>query len=294
VIFPTVATTKFGVGVTAIPAGKWMVELKTNGNGPDTCWRALKLSTANTTANVTLNGTAKNAANFFVMSNDTGAGFIFSTGTLANPGIGTERMRILSTNGFVGIGTTTIGSKLQINGNAAIGYSASTAAPANGLAVNGPIVIGTTNAPGTNSNFQINGGAAIGYSVSTAVPTNGLVVNGQVGIGTTSTGTFKLAVEGKIGAREVVVTQTTPWPDFVFDKGYKLQSLDKVEKQIITRGHLENIPTRDEVKNNGVAVGEMQAKLLQKIEEMTLYLISLKKENDLLKSRLTTIEKKVR
>ncbi|MBM4251649.1 MAG: tail fiber domain-containing protein, partial [Deltaproteobacteria bacterium] len=83
----------------------------------------------------------------------------------------------------VGIATTSPGSKLQVNGGAAIGYSAATSAPSNGLVVAGNVGIATTS-PG--SKLQVNGGAAIGYSAATSAPSNGLVVAGNVGIGTTS------------------------------------------------------------------------------------------------------------
>lgn len=95
-------------------------------------------------------------------------------------------------NGNVGIGTTTVGSKLQVNGGAAIGYNASTAAPSNGVVISGNVGIGTTT---VGSAIQVNGGAAIGYSASTGAPSNGAVVNGNVGIGTTTVGS-KLQVNG--------------------------------------------------------------------------------------------------
>lgn len=192
----------------------------------------------------------------------------------------------LMVSGSTGIGTTTIGSKLQINGNAAIGYSTSTVAPTNGLAVSGNTGIGTTS---IGSKLQINGNAAIGYSASQAAPANGLLVSGPVGIGTTTTGTCKLAVAGKIAAREVIVTQATSWPDFVFQKGFNLKSLDEVEKNYTENKHLENIPTAAEVKANGIPVGEMQVKLLQKMEEMTMYMVALNKENKELKKQMAEL-----
>jgi hypothetical protein len=199
---------------------------------------------------------------------------------------GNSLIYTMNANNKIGIGTNAIGSLLQVANNAAIGYSTSTSAPANGLAVSGtsyfesgPLSIGTTNVPGTNGKLQVNGGAVIGYSAAgTNPPTNGLIVSGKVGIGTTTTGTFKLAVEGKIGAREVVVTQTSPWPDFVFKKDFKLKPLDEVEKHIRTHKRLESMPTETEVMDNGIPVGEMQAKLLQKIEELTLYMIDQNKK----------------
>jgi hypothetical protein len=101
--------------------------------------------------------------------------------------------------------------------------------------------------------------------------------NGSVGMGTLTTGTFKLAVEGKIGAREVQVTNTTPWPDYVFLPDYKLRPLPEVEKFIKLYQHLPDVPSAEDVKG-GVELGKMNAVLLQKIEELTLHLIELNKK----------------
>lgn len=96
-----------------------------------------------------------------------------------------------------------------------------------------------------------------------------------------------LDVNGTIRSKEVKI-EATGWPDFVFDKGYKLPSLKEVESHINEKGTLPNIPSEKDVKENGIDVGEMQAKLLQKIEELTLYVIDLKKENE---AQNTLIEK---
>jgi hypothetical protein len=109
------------------------------------------------------------------------------------------------------------------------------------------------------------------------------LLNGNVGIGTASTGTFRLAVEGKIGAREVRVTSASPWPDYVFSRSYKLRSLANVEAYIKKNHHLPNMPSAQEVKDNGIELGVMNAKLVQNIEELMLYVIDLKKEIEQLK-----------
>lgn len=109
------------------------------------------------------------------------------------------------------------------------------------------------------------------------------LLNGGVGIGTLNTGTFRLAVEGKIGAREVRVTNAFPWPDYVFSRNYKLPDLDNVENYIKKNSHLPNMPSAREVKDNGIELGQMNAKLVEKIEELTLYVIELKKETKQLK-----------
>ena len=104
---------------------------------------------------------------------------------------------------------------------------------------------------------------------------------GNVGIGTTAISGWELAVGGKIRAEEVKVE--TGWADYVFKDDYQLPSLEEVEKHIAEKGHLINIPSAAEVEANGILLGEMNKLLLEKIEELTLYLIELKKKNEQLK-----------
>jgi len=99
----------------------------------------------------------------------------------------------------------------------------------------------------------------------------------RVGIGTANPDS-RLAVNGTIHSKEVKVDMIGwPWPDFVFKKEYNLPTLAEVEKHINEKGHLENIPSEEEVLKNGINLGEMNAKLLQKIEELTLYMIDQNK-----------------
>lgn len=103
--------------------------------------------------------------------------------------------------------------------------------------------------------------------------------NGSVGIGTdNSSNTYKLMVNGKIRAKEIKVE--TGWADYVFEDDYELNSLDEVATYIDTNGHLPNVPSAADVEANGVNLGEMDSILLRKIEELTLYMIDLKKENE--------------
>ncbi|WDF61879.1 hypothetical protein PQ462_10925 [Flavobacterium sp. KACC 22758] len=120
--------------------------------------------------------------------------------------------------------------------------------------------------------------------------------NGNVGIGKMNP-TNKLDVNGTIHSKEVKVDMTG-WSDFVFKKEYKLPTLEEVEKHITEKGHLVNIPNEEEVLKNGINLGEMNAKLLQKIEELTLYVIEQGKKNEkqageieFLKKKLLRIEK---
>lgn len=93
--------------------------------------------------------------------------------------------------------------------------------------------------------------------------------------------------EGKITAKEVEV-KANVWADYVFKKEYNLNSLEEVEKHIQEKGHLPNVPSADEVVKNGINLGEMDAKLLEKIEELTLYSIE---QNKQIKSQSEKIEK---
>ncbi len=98
-----------------------------------------------------------------------------------------------------------------------------------------------------------------------------------IGIGTAPMTGFALAVDGTIRAREVNVT-TTGWPDFVFDKNYKLNTLEDVEKYINVNKHLPFIPSAADVEKNGVNMADMQKMMLQQIEELTLQVIELNKK----------------
>ena len=100
--------------------------------------------------------------------------------------------------------------------------------------------------------------------------------NGSISIGTVATGNYKLAVDGSIGAREVNVNATS-WSDYVFDADYKLLPLTEIEKFIAAHHHLPEVPSATEVEEKGINVGEMNALLLKKIEELTLHIIAQEK-----------------
>ncbi|WP_375334265.1 fibronectin type III domain-containing protein [Flagellimonas sp. C4] len=130
-----------------------------------------------------------------------------------------------------------------------------------------------------------------------------LFADRNVGIGTTDTQGYRLAVAGNMIAEAVRVELQVNWPDFVFNKDYDLPQLEKIKAFIALNGHLPNIPSAKEVENSGIDLGSMDAKLLQKIEELTLYLIEqdseiekLKEENEkmqLLLKRMDRLESKL-
>jgi len=100
----------------------------------------------------------------------------------------------------------------------------------------------------------------------------------------------KLAVGGKVVCKEIEVT-LTGLPDYVFNSDYKLRSLYDVENFVKTNKHLPDVPSEKEVLANGLNLGDMSSVLLKKVEELTLYMIELKKENDQLKERIQKLEK---
>jgi len=112
--------------------------------------------------------------------------------------------------------------------------------------------------------------------------------NGDIGIGT-ATPKAKLAVNGDILTKKVTVSLDN-LPDYVFDKQYPLPSLPALEKYIRENSHLPGIPSADSVQRNGLDLGSNQAVLLQKIEELTLYVIQQNKTIEEMKKRLDAVE----
>ncbi len=189
-----------------------------------------------------------------------------------NPGL-----FIIKTNGDIGIGTNTPSSKLEVK--SAVGD-------------NSEIHINTGSDDdqsvirfqdqgqstwGFLSNYPSTGKFSL-YNYQSS--SNALVFdpNGNLSIGTTNSGAYKLAVKGKIRAEEIKVE--TGWADYVFEEGYDLPTLEEVEQHIKEKGRLINIPSAKEVEENGILLGEMNKLLLEKIEELTLYIVELKKENE--------------
>ncbi|WP_051336016.1 hypothetical protein [Aquimarina latercula] len=189
-------------------------------------------------------------------------------------------------------------SNLYVSGNTGVG----TANPSAKLHVVG--VIKTSNTDGRyvnlftsgdgNSYINIAGGSTtsrFGFQVDGSSKMS-IMKNGNVGIGTADTKGYKLGVKGKIAAEEVKVALHSNWPDYVFKDSYNLPTLQQVENHIAEKGHLENIPSAAEVGENGIQLGEMNAKLLQKIEELTLYMIEQNKKTDNLIKEVKALKQK--
>ena len=124
-------------------------------------------------------------------------------------------------------------------------------------------------------------------------PTNSLTINsnGNVGIGDWSND-HKLAVAGSIISEEVVVKLQADWPDYVFSENYELQDLQEVENFIKANKHLKGIPPADQIKDRGISLADIQIKLLEKIEELTLYVIQQEKDIKSLENELNGLKQK--
>lgn len=220
-------------------------------------------------------------------------------------------MTILHSNGNVGIGTTASPTeKLEVNGHIKsqklftsddiqIG---TTAAPMGGYGKklyfglpsenSDKMFIARYNAGSDKSELRVNIGDdgndkfVVGseiYNTSGFIPMLTVTMNGKVGIGV-SDPKHELEIKGKIKAEEVIIT--TAGADFVFEKNYKLLSLQEVEEHIESKKHLPDVPSAADMSEKGVGMAELQIKLLQKIEELTLYVIQQQKEIDGLKKQI--------
>lgn len=226
-----------------------------------------------------------------------GAGNSATTSSLNVTNIGSSSLLFVRDDGYIGLGTTSPSQKLEIYHNDATG----------GIALN--------RASGTSSKSEIKfskTGTQL-WSIGNDIDNNGgqtfyiwdqirgfapIYINqyGKVGIGgvippDNQYSIYKLYVKDGICTRDVKVTAGT-FPDYVFEKDYSLMSIYALEKYINDFKHLPGIPSAQEIaQNDGYEIGDMQEKLVKIVEEQSLYIISLQKQIDALKSEITNIKK---
>ncbi|CAM3898532.1 hypothetical protein ELBR111191_15780 [Elizabethkingia bruuniana] len=200
----------------------------------------------------------------------------------------TSRMTIAA-DGNIGIGTTTPSEKLEVNGsvysntdNSYIGADAQGESrlglvkkgglgPVISSGSNHPIILGSWNTPDIRNNISSGN-----FKEHLRINTNG-----------------NASLQGKLEAKEIKVT-TTPTADFVFEDSYQLPDLANVEKHIKEKKHLPEIASAAEMQKEGVNIGDFQIKLLQKIEELTLYSIEQNKQNKEQQERIQKLEEQVK
>lgn len=123
-----------------------------------------------------------------------------------------------------------------------------------------------------NAKFHLNGAQLIGGNTAR-------IAAGHV-----------LSVDGRVIAEEVTVQNSTSWPDYVFEKNYKLMSLEELSLFIKNNKHLPNIPAASVVEKEGIQLGEMNRKLMEKVEELTLYILELNKRIKVLEEKTAAKE----
>jgi len=136
--------------------------------------------------------------------------------------------------------------------------------------------------------FDSNGDVAFTHNIYVG---QRLTVGDVSSPGTLGINNLTLAVGGKLGARSMyVVAPTAPWPDYVFAKGYRLPPLREVAQFVAANHHLPEMPSAAAVQAEGLDLGRLDALLLKKVEELTLYLLELKQENEALRARVSKLE----
>lgn len=265
------------------PNGWAGIKFQDNG-GDDHIW----YNGTNKTFSIGSNGANKSGKKLHIHGGTSiGTGFVSSSVPLNG----------LAIEGRVGIGTIVPETNLNVIGAIQVGLNGDayhSTLGANGLIFDrtGPSYI----------DFEDNGNSLSFRQGSAHSLVMHLSSSGDVGIGTTDTHGRKLAVDGNATFRNEVSasdfevymvgsttigTTTTPWPDYVFKQDYILLSLKQVEQHIKEKGHLPNIPSAKEVEEKGsYSLGEMTKKLLEKVEELTLYTIQQEKRIKALEAKL--------
>lgn len=225
----------------------------------------------------------------------------------------------VNANGNVGIGTTSPTNKLDVSGQTRVGGISGTTALSNAddliveSSSNGGISLLVPNSNDANfylGNPDDNAAAGMRWSNTSKTYTigtlgtgslrlltgnftndQGIIIdsNGKVGIGT-STPQSKLAVDGQIRATEVKVLADISVPDYVFEPDYDLRTLKETKEYITEHKHLPEIPSAAEIGENGIDLGDMNMRLLKKIEELTLYQIELLERLEKAEEKIQNLE----
>ncbi|WP_445457499.1 hypothetical protein [Flavobacterium sp. HNIBRBA15423] len=189
-------------------------------------------------------------------------------GTLGNSNNSIERMRIKQD------GNININNSLSV-GNSISSPTVNASIKLTTPLINSASIVNTSSitSPTINStNLNISNGLKIGNK---AIPVG-----------------YLLSVDGKAICTELKVKASNAWPDYVFEDTYALRSINELEIFVKENNHLPNIPSAKEIEEDGIEVGDMSSRLLEKIEELTLYMIAINKENIVLRKELDALKEK--
>lgn len=189
---------------------------------------------------------------------------------LMNDASGTQTVRIDAEDGAEGGGSIDLlsgggaprirldagGGDVALNGGGYVTLGSTTGV---NLAIDNNEIMARNN--GAATALYLNYGSGTVYTTRLAVNTDSFV-NG-----------YSLNVDGRVICEELVVQDSADWPDYVFADDYRLRPLEEVEASIKERKHLPGIPSAKEVGQQGISIGQMQRSMMEKIEELTLYVI---------------------
>jgi len=236
-------------------------------------WGSQPINSKSFSLNHSFGGQANSAINFYTGGGRSGGFMTFEVNN------GTEAFRI-NPNGFIGIGVVDPTQALEVSGKI--------------QTRNGSIATWDNLqlwSQGETSHIESNGDE-IGLFIKSNRGQQ-IFLQNKVGIGITNTSiplAEQLCVNGNIKTKKIIVTQLG-WADHVFKSTYKLKPLSELEAYIKKYKHLPDVPSEQEVLGKDMDISETQVLLLKKIEELTLYVIELKKENNLLTKRILKLEK---
>jgi len=194
--------------------------------------------------------------------------------------------KVLLEHGPVGIGVSSPAEKLEVNGTIRSNVWRPFGSASNDFFLDvepGTRILRTRNWNAANPNIK-----------ATGIHTGTGKFEGNVSIGVWShnntADSAKLSVGGKIRAEEIVVKLQTDWADYVFEDDYHLRSLEDVEQHIEQNGHLPGIPSANQIEEEGLSIASTQVLMMQKIEELTLYMIEQDKEISRLNAKIDSLE----
>lgn len=185
------------------------------------------------------------------------------------------------TDGY-GIGVYGVGGYMGVRGLAQGGDY--------GFSVYG--VYGSASGNGTGTRIGVYGSASGGTSNWAGYFSGDAYISSDLRIGTTDQyGSYSLSVNGLIACEGVRVEDSGTWPDYVFKSDYNLMSIKDLEKNIQQNGHLPGIPSAKQIEKEGFELADMQRRVLEKVEELTLYTIDQEKRIEMLQNRMEELEK---
>ena len=246
-----------------------------------------RIGLTNTTTGFTATDglTMRMSQNDFSMNNRENGNLTFQTGSLYLNYSGSLGRAVMGTGNYTG---TEFGLMNYYSADNGI-FIRTTNAGRYGLSIRPHTLIDVAmqvmSADGITKSFSVLGNG------NTEIVTTSTTANDKLFVIKSSTGSKLLQVtgDGILRSREIIVDLGT-WADYVFKPEYKLMSMDSLQEHIQSYGHLPNIPNSEDMINSGMNVSETSVLLLEKVEELTLYILQLKEKNEQLEERLKILE----